>query len=176
MNLWSDGCILCTVMMLLSLLWFCQVIAALPCIKEPFKILSIPHKRGNSLYRRHILAFCFSVKSHYHAPEGFHCKAFYFMFSICNSILKCGYWNRTKQKDISHKDAGLFPLITPSFMQPQIATALFASTLSWRSKLSFCFCFLHHKPSSEVLLSALPLSFPKYCPRPWLSGCVSPKS
>lgn len=46
MNLWSNGCILCTVIVLLSLLWFCQVIVTPLCIKKPFKILSFPRKCG----------------------------------------------------------------------------------------------------------------------------------
>lgn len=106
----------------------------------------------------------FSVKSQIYAPEDFHCKTFYFMFSICNSILKWECWNRTKHKGISHKDAVLLPLITPSFLQPQIPTALFATTVSLRSKLRYFF-FLHHKPSSEMLLPALPLVLPEIPPQ-----------
>lgn len=113
MNLWSNGCILCTVMVLLSLLWFCQVIPALLCIKEPFEILSYFHISVVIACKQSASLPFFSVKWQVYASEDFHCKAFYFTFFTCNSILKCEMWNRTKYKGISHKDVGLFPLVTP---------------------------------------------------------------
>lgn len=109
-------------------------------IKKHFKIFFFFHIVVFTGCKQAPILSPFSVRSPVNTAEDFHCEAFYFMLFLI-AITKCGCWIRTKHWYIHHKDIGLFPLLVPPFMQPQIATLLFATTLNYKSKLS-CFSTL----------------------------------
>lgn len=113
----------------------------------------------------------FPVQSQVCAPEDFHIKAFYFLFSICNNILKCRWWNS----------------VSVIMMQ-----GCFHSWLHHYAATD-CNSFVCHNIELEIKLKLLLLSAPQTlirntaicsppCPSrntapvPWLSGCISPKS
>lgn len=108
---------LCTEVM--WLLWICA-----PAYKRALKdLFLLPYSCIYRLWTSY-LSISFLVRSPVSAPEDFHYEAFYFMLFLI-AITKCGRWIGTKHWYINHKDVGLFPLLTPPFIQPQIATLLF---------------------------------------------------